>query len=302
MPLDQWASNANIEGFEHNGVRDYLGLRWDTERDMLGVAMPHQFKQAFEQPLLFKTKRKILSLFSSLYDPVGFLAPITLTGKLFIQSLWKTEEGWDTDLNGDSIRALPTILNNYRNLDTLQFPRNAHPGSHHALHIFCDASQRGFWVAAYTVSREGHVSSLTGRSRVAPKSMDKLSEELTIPRLELTSILFGSRLATYLMNLRPSHYHTTFVWSDAKSALFWVRSQTSTSTYVLNRAREIKQLVQDHNLRLRHVSSKTTQRISPRRALTWQALATGRTFGSRVQNGFPTPNNIPHKNWMLYPS
>ncbi|XP_076037347.1 uncharacterized protein LOC143022849 [Oratosquilla oratoria] len=256
MPLDQWASNATIEGFEHNGVRDYLGLRWDTERDMLGVAMPHQFKEAFEHPLLFKTKRKILSLFSSLYDPVGFLAPITLTGKLFIQSLWKTEEGWDTPLNGDSIRALPTILNNYRNLDTLRFPRNAHPGTHHALHIFCDASQRGFGVAAYTVSREGHVSFLTGRSRVAPKSMDKLSEELTIPRLELTAILFGSRLAKYLTSLRPSHYHTTFVWSDAKSALFWVRNQTSTSTYVLNRAREIKQLIQDHNLHLRHVSSK----------------------------------------------
>ncbi|XP_076038421.1 uncharacterized protein LOC143023695 [Oratosquilla oratoria] len=293
MPLDQWVSNANIEGFEHNGVRDYLGLRWDTERDMLGVAMPHQFKQAFEQPLLFKTKRKILSLFSSLYDPVGFLAPITLTGKLFIQSLWKTEEGWDTPLNGDSIRALPTILNNYRNLDTLQFPRNAHPGSHHALHVFCDASQRGFGVAAYTVSREGHVSFLTGRSRVAPKSMDKLSEELTIPRLELTAILFGSRLTKYLMNLRPSHYHTTFVWSDAKSALFWVRSQTSTSTYVLNRAREIKQLVQDHNLRLRHVSSKDNPADLASKGTNVAGLSNRQDLWFKGQEWLPHPERYP---------
>ncbi|XP_076066924.1 uncharacterized protein LOC143040116 [Oratosquilla oratoria] len=204
MPLDQWTSNAAIEGFEHSGVHDYLGLRWDTERD---------------------TQR--------------FLAPITLTGKLFIQNLWKAEEGWDTSLNRDSIQNLTTILN-YRNLDTLQFPHNVHSGSHHILHVFCDASQRGFGVAAY-VSREGHVSFLTGRSRVTPKNMAKLSEDLTIPRLELTAILFGSRLAKYLMNLRPSHYHATFVWSDAKSALFWVCSQTSTSTYVLNRAKEVKQ-------------------------------------------------------------
>ncbi|XP_076047290.1 uncharacterized protein LOC143028811 [Oratosquilla oratoria] len=86
--------------------------------------------------------------------------------------------------------------------------------------------------------------------------MANLNEDLTIPRLELTAILFGSRLAKYLMNLRPSQYHTTFVWSDAKSALFWVRSQTSNSTYVLNRAKEVKQLVQNYDLRLMHVSTK----------------------------------------------
>ncbi|XP_076044694.1 uncharacterized protein LOC143027309 [Oratosquilla oratoria] len=74
--------------------------------------------------------------------------------------------------------------------------------------------------------------------------MAKISEDLTIPRLELTVILFGSRLAKYLMNLRPSHYHATFV------------CQTSTSSYVLDRAKEVKQLVQDHNLHLMHVSSK----------------------------------------------
>ncbi|XP_076064933.1 uncharacterized protein LOC143038974 [Oratosquilla oratoria] len=151
MPLGQWTSNSSIEGFEHNGVRDYLGLRWDTEQDTLGVAMPNQFKEAFDQPLLFRTKRKILSLFSSLYDPAGFLAPITLRGKFFIQNLWKGKERWDTPLNRDSIQTLTTILNNYRNLDTLQFPRNAHSGSHHTLHAFYDASQRGFGGAAYTV-------------------------------------------------------------------------------------------------------------------------------------------------------
>ncbi|XP_076044783.1 uncharacterized protein LOC143027385 [Oratosquilla oratoria] len=86
--------------------------------------------------------------------------------------------------------------------------------------------------------------------------MAKLSKDLTISRLELTAILFGSRLAKCLKDLRLSQYHTTFVWSDVKSALFRVRSQTSNSTYVLNRAKEVKELVQDYDLLLVHVGTK----------------------------------------------
>ncbi|XP_076049517.1 uncharacterized protein LOC143030244 [Oratosquilla oratoria] len=293
MPPEQWTSNATIKVFEHKGVRDYLGLRLDTEQDTLGITMPNQFKEAFEQPLLFRTKRKILSLFSSLYDPAGFLAPITLTGKLFIQSLWKAKEGWDTPLKGDSIQTLATTLNNYRNLNTLQFPRNDHPGSNHALHVFYDESQRGFGVAAYTVSREGHVSFLTGRSRVTPKNMTKLDEDLTISRLELTAILFGSHLARYLTNLRPSRYHAIFVWSDAKSALFWVRSQNSTSTYVLNRAKEVKQLVQDHNLQLMHINSKDNPADLASKGTNVTGLISKRNLWFKGPEWLPYPDQYP---------
>ena len=38
------------------------------------------------------TKRKILSLVSSTYDPLGWVSPLTVRGKMFMQTLWK--EKW----------------------------------------------------------------------------------------------------------------------------------------------------------------------------------------------------------------
>ena len=39
------------------------------------------------------TKRKILSLVSSIYDPLGWVSPLTVRGKMFMQTLWKEKIG-----------------------------------------------------------------------------------------------------------------------------------------------------------------------------------------------------------------
>ena len=56
------------------------------------------------------TKRKILSLVSSIYDPLGWVSPLTVCGKMFMQSLWKEKMGWDQKLNPDQIRVIYDIL------------------------------------------------------------------------------------------------------------------------------------------------------------------------------------------------
>ena len=125
--------------------------------------------------------------------------------------------------------------------------------SHHTLHVFCDASRKAFGVVAYAVGSSGHAHLLTARARVTPKNMAAQGEELTVPRLELTALLFGCRLAVHLKESRPKDYAVSYVWTDARSSIDWVRSQKSPYTYVLNRATEIEQLVRDHSLQLMHV-------------------------------------------------
>ena len=41
------------------------------------------------------TKRKVVKRVLSLYDPHGFLVPMDVKGKIFIQMLWKEDLAWD---------------------------------------------------------------------------------------------------------------------------------------------------------------------------------------------------------------
>ena len=46
-------------------------------------------------------KRELLSFISSIYDPVGLMAPVTLEPKLIIQDLWRRQIDWDVELPDD---------------------------------------------------------------------------------------------------------------------------------------------------------------------------------------------------------
>ena len=64
-----------------------LGLQWNIETDTF------KFRTSLrEQP---QTRRGILSVVSSLYDPLGFLSPFSMPAKLLLQELCKRNLGWD---------------------------------------------------------------------------------------------------------------------------------------------------------------------------------------------------------------
>uniref|UniRef100_A0A0M3IPT1 Uncharacterized protein n=1 Tax=Ascaris lumbricoides TaxID=6252 RepID=A0A0M3IPT1_ASCLU len=68
-----------------------LGIPWNVETDKISFI----FKQ-FESSDI--TKRTLLSWVASIFDPLGYLTPATLPIKVFIQSLWRMEYGWDEAL------------------------------------------------------------------------------------------------------------------------------------------------------------------------------------------------------------
>ncbi|GFW25737.1 uncharacterized protein TNCV_1309981 [Trichonephila clavipes] len=76
-----------------------LGLIWDKNSDTL--EMDSESLKFDEKEKL--TKRKILSLVSRVFDPIGFLAPVMIQPKILLQATWKTKEAWDDEVN-DEIR------------------------------------------------------------------------------------------------------------------------------------------------------------------------------------------------------
>jgi len=68
-----------------------LGLHGDMESDTF------MFKVApKDRP---NTRRGILSLTSSLYDPLGFVAPVVLPAKKLLQDLCREKRGWDDSIS-----------------------------------------------------------------------------------------------------------------------------------------------------------------------------------------------------------
>ena len=67
-----------------------LGVVWDTSSDC--------FVYEVVKRDIADTRRKILSLIASLFDPIGFLAPFLVRAKIFLQQVWQLGIGWDDTL------------------------------------------------------------------------------------------------------------------------------------------------------------------------------------------------------------
>ncbi|KAK0155313.1 hypothetical protein N1851_002322 [Merluccius polli] len=95
------------------------------------------------------TRRGILSVVNSIYDPLGFLAPVILPAKLLLKELCKEQHGWDKDIGVKHAKDWKiwiedvTHLSNFhvnRCLKSLDFGCTASAQLHH----FSDASEYAY--------------------------------------------------------------------------------------------------------------------------------------------------------------
>ena len=197
------------------------------------------------------TKHKVLSLVSSIYDPLGWVSPLTVCGKIFMQTLWKEKMGWDPILNPEQIKVICDILVDLWRVDEFIFPRHI-LHEHTELHVFTDTSSRAYGAAVYTVNEICTRSDLLmSKARVAPCKEGRL----TIPKLELTVSLIGARLIHYLTNLFK--FKTIYLWSDGKVAISWITSDRDIKdVYIANRVAEVKTLINQHHINVMYVPTK----------------------------------------------
>ena len=111
MPLQEWVSNNDyFNSLYHLTVpitQNVLGISWNPNTDNMNIVVGE--KLIHEDSWRY-TKRKVLSLVSSIYDPLGWVSPLTVRGKMFVQTLWKEKMGWDQNLNPDQIKVIRDIL------------------------------------------------------------------------------------------------------------------------------------------------------------------------------------------------
>ncbi|XP_076660308.1 uncharacterized protein LOC143363629 [Halictus rubicundus] len=252
FPLRKWAANAPglLEGLsrdERKGIVEWdsptlhsvLGIKWLPSSDCFQVSAVKSL------PSSGFTKRAVLSGTAQLFDPLGWLAPVTIVAKVLIQSLWLLKVDWDTPLPEKEEKLWRQFQNGIPELQHLQVPRwlgTSSCSSPPELHGFADASERAYAAVVYSrsVNPEGvaTVSLIVAKSKVAPL------KRVSLPRLELCAAFLLTRLVEHVVRVLDWPSVDVHLWSDSAVALSWIRGHpTRWPTYVANRVAEIQRML-----------------------------------------------------------
>jgi hypothetical protein len=224
-------------------VEKVLGMTWDMKRDVF------TFKLSFNRVdsdivnlNRVPTKREMLKLIMSAFDPHGLIAPIIINAKILMQHVWKQGLDWDQRLSSDLYEKWKILLNDLRVVENVAIPRcystNLTTATQIELHTFVDASELAFAAVSYLrikLENEIHVAFVAAKTKVAPK------KQLTIPRLELQAAVLGCRLAETIILEHTLEINSKTYWSDSQTVLTWIKSDNLTfKPFVGNRISEIR--------------------------------------------------------------
>lgn len=227
-----------------------LGLGWDLDHDCFFFS-----NQADDKPV---TKRGILSTINSVFDPIGFLSPVIINGRLILRAVVSDGVGWDEPLTAELEGKWRQWVKDLSDLDCIRIPRTLFRISlsdmrDFELHIFSDASEKAISAVGYIVgcSPEGiKLSSfLIGKAKVAPSSGH------TIPRLELCAAVLATELYSLSVENMCVHFAQVCFYTDSKVVLGYINNQSKRFfTYVSNRIQKIRRVSTPKQWR--HVASE----------------------------------------------
>ena len=228
---DEFLSSVSDEDKADDGdVHKVLGLEWNTSSDTLHVQLPEKLSKL--------TKRGMLSVVMSIFDPFGVAAPICLQARLLFQMV--CDQSWDSPLPFEVSVKFQSWFDSLRyfNLFLPRCHKPDFPVKFMELHHFADASSTAYAACSYVrfvgFKGESHVSFVMGKCKVVPSK-----PVLTIPRLELIACVLATRLSQIISKELPWNCQE-FFWTDSSVVLGYIRNTTSRfKVFVANRVQLI---------------------------------------------------------------
>lgn len=222
-----------------------LGVRWNVPCDQLVFSLDGIAQTATQ---LDPTRRNVVSLIRQIYDPLGFLSPVTIRFKTLMQELCKAKRGWDQPLEGELLNKWNHLVNDLKTSQPVVLFRSYFRGSrdettNYRLYGFCDASITVYAAVVHLVEEaDGRKCSsfVTSKTQVAPLKTP------TIPRLELLSAVLLARLISNITNSLSTRIDLMEpkCFTDSQVALFWIKGIGRVwKPSVQNRVNEVRKLV-----------------------------------------------------------
>ena len=219
-------------------IQRSLGLHWELKRDIFTF----QVSDA-EKPF---TRRGVLATVNSIFDPLGFVAPITIQGKFLLRELSSETLDWDSPLPLDKEEEWNTWRKSLNDLKLLEIPRpyaatTLSTALRKELHIFSDASVKAIAAVAYlrVIDSEGacHIGFVFGKAKLAPQAAH------TIPRLELGAAVLAAEIAGIVTSELDFTPDAVEFYTDSRVVLGYIHNQTRRFyVYVSNRVQLIRKV------------------------------------------------------------
>ncbi|XP_053686195.1 uncharacterized protein LOC128735731 [Sabethes cyaneus] len=170
-------------------VESILGMKWIPSSDELTYtfAWREDLKRVLSDSHI-PTKREVLRVVMSLFDPLGLISFFLIHGRTLMQDIWAASVDWDESINDtlcEQWRRWTALLGE---LDSVRVPRCYFLGAGYdtystlEIHVFVDASKSAYASVVYfrvETPRGPEVALVAGKAKVAPLKM------MSIPRLEL---------------------------------------------------------------------------------------------------------------------
>lgn len=238
-------------------VERALGLLWCSESDTL------KFKfNIREQP---HTRRGMLSLISSVYDPLGFLAPFTIPAKINLQDLCRLKYGWDDPIPQSFQQRWNKWWKDLVNIGGFKIgscykPEGFGQITSAQLHNFSDASETAYGTVTYLRLKNDknkvHTTFVLGKARVSPL------KQVTIPRLELTAAVLAVKVDKMIRSELQLPLGKSQFWTDSTSVLKYIKNDTHTLDTDLDDDPEVKRNFTVNAVVTEDVSSATHKLIT----------------------------------------
>lgn len=217
-----------------------LGLQWIPSNDMFTYKISiSQHEQC--------TKRNVLSDIAKIFDPCGFLAPVVIFAKIFIQTLWIRKLEWDTPLPQDLSKQWLQFLQELPMLENVSLQRHfeTNEATDIQLHGFSDSSESAYSACIYLRTTSANnsnvkVALVMSKTRVAPL------KRTTLPRLELCAAHLLANMMHYCIKLlnKQMKISSIYAWTDSTITLSWISTPPyKLKTFVANRVAEIQELL-----------------------------------------------------------
>ncbi|XP_066933551.1 uncharacterized protein [Clytia hemisphaerica] len=227
-----------------------LGIVWNELDDKLILSVKGLFENVKEE---MPTKREILKIIAGIYDPIGFVQPLTIGLKLLFREICLLNVGWDETLPNEICTKWLKVVQSFMNIPAIVVNRYYFTGcsiddpiEKIYLHGFSDAADLAYGCCVYikgvTKCENVIINFVTSKSRVVPLK----KQEFTIPRKEL---LGNFILSTLIENVYSSLSREMFIdgyfcWSDSMITLSWIKAiHKEFKTFVENRVNKIRKFV-----------------------------------------------------------
>ncbi|XP_038071855.1 uncharacterized protein LOC119740577 [Patiria miniata] len=238
IPREEWSKEVKGLQIDQDVLppEKTLGVLWCMESDTFGFEINVKVREP--------TRRGILSIVSSVYDPLGMVSAAIMPAKLLLQDLCRLKLNWDEKIPQEHLHKWNLWLMDLPKLECISVDRCFKPEGFQdpvsvQIHHFADASEKGYGVVSYLrlQNRYGdvHCSFVTSKSRVTPL------KQQSIPRLELTAATVAVRVHNSIVRELEIPVDQTFFWTDSMTVIKYICNETTRfKSFVANRLTVIR--------------------------------------------------------------